>query len=236
VLVLTEALGSQSGSFVVDLPSAATPVMDFTATFQARVGGGTEPPADGFSFVLGPELPTGPFGEDGAGAGLILSFDTYVNEGEESPHLEVVYNAARIAKHNVTIDVLRTGNAFAQVAVRLNRNGTLDLIYGEHAIFAGLAVPVPQDFVANRFGFGSRTGGANDNHWIDDIKLSLNLQPPLVRLDFGRQGDNLVLAWEGTAVLQSAPALAGPWDSIAGATSPYVVTPVSAAEFYRLRQ
>jgi hypothetical protein len=159
-----------------------------------------------------------------------------VNEGEESPHIEVIYNAARIAKHNLTIDVLRTGNAFAQVAVRLNRNGTLDLIYGEHAIFAGLPVPVPQDFVANRFGFGARTGGANDNHWVDDVKLSLNLQPPLVRIEFERQGDNLVLSWNGTAALLSAPALSGPWNSVSGGNSPYLVTPVGVAEFYRLRQ
>jgi hypothetical protein len=47
-----------------------------------------------------------------------------------------------------------------------------------------------------------------------------------------------VLSWYpmfGSAALQSAPAVTGPWSSITGATSPYTVTNTGPALFYRLK-
>jgi len=235
-LVLTDAINGQTGSLVIDLASANTEIMDFTATFQALVGGGTEPPADGFSFVLGSEIPDGPFGEDGAGPGLILGFDIYDNGGGEAPAIDVVFNSTVIGSRKLPIDALRTGDIFEQVSVRLNRNGTLDLIYGETAIFAGLALPMSEPFIASRFGFGARTGGLNDNHWIDEIQLALNTQPPLRRLEFDLVGGTLSLSWEPGAVLESAPTALGPWSTVAGATSPYPVSTSANHEFFRLYQ
>src|ERR1051325_1147140 len=55
----------------------------FTAKFKARVGGGTEQPAQGFSFVFAGDLPTDgttTFREGGgASLGLVISFDTVDN-------------------------------------------------------------------------------------------------------------------------------------------------------------
>lgn len=235
-LVLTDALNDQSGSFVADFPSPNTEIMDFTLTFQALVGGGTEPPADGFSFVLGPDIPDGPFGEDGAGSGLIVSFDIYDNGGGEAPAIDVVFNSTVIASRKLPIDALRTGDVFKQVSVRFNRTGTLDLIYGDTAVFANLSLPLVEPFVASRFGFGARTGGLNDNHWIDDIRLGLNTQPPLRRLEYDLQDGTLSLSWEPGATLESGPTVVGPWSTVTGASSPYTV-PVSAdLEFFRLYQ
>ncbi len=54
-----------------------------------RGGGGTATPADGFAFVLGDDAADGAFGENGAGSGLVVSFDTYDNGGGEAPAIDV---------------------------------------------------------------------------------------------------------------------------------------------------
>src|SRR6185295_12483585 len=74
-LQLTTAIGSQTAGFVVtnDL-DGGQPVVSFTAKFKALIGGGTG--ADGFSVNFAPDVPLGVIGEEGAGTGLTVSFDT----------------------------------------------------------------------------------------------------------------------------------------------------------------
>jgi hypothetical protein len=57
-------------------------------------------------------------------------------------------------------------------------------------------------------------------------------------LTIGFSGANLQISWPAgqTGTLQSAPAVTGPWNDVAGATSPYNVTTTGSAMFYRLRQ
>src|SRR5262245_25272843 len=50
VLKLTKNIANQLGSFIVSDLDAGAPVVTFTARFRVLVGGGTQPPADGFSF------------------------------------------------------------------------------------------------------------------------------------------------------------------------------------------
>jgi len=57
-----------------------------------------------------------------------------------------------------------------------------------------------------------------------------------LRLKIARQGTGLVISWDGTATLQSAASVTGPWSGITSATSPYAVTPTTSPTFYRLRQ
>ncbi len=83
-LVLTLAENGQQGTFIID-PVVTEPVRDFTATWMARVGGGTDTPADGWSLSMAPGIPDGEFGEDGTGSGLVVSFDTYDNGNGEAP-------------------------------------------------------------------------------------------------------------------------------------------------------
>ena len=46
----------------------------------------------------------------------------------------------------------------------------------------------------------------------------------------------LTLAWEGTATLEEATEITGPWTASASQTSPQTVTPTGANKFYRLRE
>jgi len=58
-----------------------------------------------------------------------------------------------------------------------------------------------------------------------------NLARPVVtRLSTGVQGTNLVLAWRGAGILQSAPTPAGPWTTIPNASSPWAFNPLLTAD------
>jgi hypothetical protein len=56
-----------------------------------------------------------------------------------------------------------------------------------------------------------------------------------VRLSIQRTGAQVRLTWPA-GLLQSASQAAGPYADVPGATSPYIVTPAGAKQFYRLRQ
>jgi hypothetical protein len=235
---LTEAVNDQTGSFLLDAPAGSMPIADFTATWMMLVGGGTAVPADGFSFVLGDDIPDGSFGEDGTGSGLIVGFDTYDNDTTEvAPEITIRYRTADVTTRSFDIGVLRTGTDFAQIGVRVNRNGTLDLYYGTTAVYRGLVLPGFTPFGAGRFGWGARTGGLNDNHWVDDVKIALNIQPATgPTIVAGIAAGNLVLTWPAGGTLQSTTALPGGWSDVPGATSGYTVPTTDPARYFRVRQ
>lgn len=237
-LQLTEAVNDQSGSFLLDTPAGTAPIKDFTATWMMRVGGGTAVPADGFSFVLGSDVVDGTFGEDGAGSGLIVSFDTYDNgTSEVAPEISIVYRSSQVATRPFDISVLQTGDTFEQIGVRVNRNGTLDLYYGDTAVYRGLPLPGFVPFQTGRFGWGARTGGLNDNHWMDDVKIALNTQPDVgSTLTIRQSGANIVIEWTGGGTLQTTTALPGGWSDVPGAASGYTTPASDAMRFFRVRQ
>ncbi len=234
---LTDILESQNGSFLLNAPAGSSPIYDFTATWMMRVGGGTDVPADGFSFVLGPDIADGPFGEDGVGSGLIVSFDTYRNPNEMAPEITIRYANNDVVNRLFDISVLRTGDLFKQIGVRVNRNGTLDLYYGDTAVYRGVPLPGYTPFTAGRFGWGARTGGLWDYHWVDDIKMALNTQPAAgPTLVVTRSAGNITLTWSGGGTLWSTTALPGGWTQEQGATSGYTVPATGPARFYRVQQ
>jgi hypothetical protein len=86
---------------------------------KVRVGGGTSVPADGFSFVWASDLQDGTFGEDGAGSGLVVSFDIYDNGNSEVPAIDVRFGSMDVASTKVPITFLETGDNFVDVIIRL---------------------------------------------------------------------------------------------------------------------
>ncbi len=166
-----------TGSFVItnDL-DAGTPIVGFSAAFKVYIGGGTG--ADGFSFNFAPDLPAdGNFGEEGAGTGITVEFDTFANDsagGSDLAGIDVKINGSEILGATVLPwNGLRTGT-FVDVAILLHPDGTLDVIYdGNHAWtnlnLAGLGLSLP--ISGGRFGLGARIGGSTDNHWIDNLSI-----------------------------------------------------------------
>ncbi len=173
-LKLTQAYvyGTQ-GSFVINDLDGGAPVVGFTATFKMLVGG-AEPHADGISFNFANDLRDDSFGEEGAGTGLTISFDSFDNGGGEAPAIDAKFGGVTVASRKniggVDVSQIFRTYDFVAVSVCVNLDGTLDLTVNGTIIYKKL----PLGFVATsgRFGFGARTGGFTDNHRVDDLSIT----------------------------------------------------------------
>jgi hypothetical protein len=174
VLKLTVSTNSQQGSFVIDDLDGGKKIGGFTATFKLRIGGGTG--ADGVSFNFAPDLPNAQFTEEGAGTGLTISFDTSDNGTGEAPAIDVKFGGTLIAAQKINP---RTGDDFVDVSIRVDLDGALDLVYGSTVVYTNLFVYYP---ISGRFGLGARTGSANDNHFVDELRITTTpLSGPYVK-------------------------------------------------------
>ncbi len=235
VLKLTVAENGQLGTFLIDDLDNGKAVSGFTATFKARVGGGTSTPADGFSFVWANDLdPASGFGEDGAGSGLTVSFDIYDNGGGEAPAMDVRFGGQDVASKKVPITKIETGDNFVDVAIRVESDGTFDLVYNGEVIYYNLPLPNFTPMANGVFAFGARTGGLNENQWIDNLAISTSTGGVAPKFTSIRKVQaNVVIEWSGGGSVQSAPDIIGPWTTIPAA-SPLTVTPTGPRSFYRI--
>lgn len=171
VLKLTPAASDSLGSWMLADLDGGLAITSFTASFKVLVGGGSG--ADGFSFAFGNDL-VAPFGEDGSGTGLVVSFDTFENGGEDAPTIDVRYGGAQVVGGHFPT-AIRTGDQFVDVLIKLDADGTLDVTYDGAPIFADLATGfLPQH---GQFAFGARTGYFTDNHFVDDVSITTTVIP-----------------------------------------------------------
>lgn len=181
-LKIVKNVNSLQGSFLIDDLDGGAPVNSFNATFKLRAGGGTSPPADGWSFCLGADLPDGSWGEEGAGGGLIVAFDIYDNtDGDpnngagEAPAITVRWAGGDVAEVKPTLNQMTTGEggtpAFVDVQIKLDPDGSLDVVLDGVPMISNLYTPY-EPVTAGRFGFGGRTGGLNMNIFVDDLSLT----------------------------------------------------------------
>lgn len=89
------------------------------------------------------------------------------------------------------------------------------------------------DSAPNETGAGDRATGA-----LTSIPFTLpQLATVPATLQIARQGAGLVITWAGGGVLEEAAVVTGPWSTVAGASSPLVITaPAEAARYYRVRR
>jgi hypothetical protein len=239
-LHLTDAINSQGGTIEVADFNNGEAVSAFTAHFKLLVDGGTAPPADGFSFVWANDFASGTiFGEDGTGSGLIISYDIYDNGNETppAPSIDVKYNGTLVSTVHLTYQQMETGPNFADFNLRVEPDGTLDLQIGGKVVFNNVQLPGYTPLTNGVFAIGARTGGLNINQWIDDLQIATTttvIGPTIDSITL--QNGKIVVQWTGTATLEAAPAVTGPWNTVVGAASPYQTTPSQTMQFFRLKQ
>lgn len=181
-LKVVKNVNSLQGGFVIEDLDGGAPVNGFNATFKLRAGGGSSPPADGWSFCLGADLPDAGWGEEGAGTGLVVAFDIYDNtDGDpnngagEAPAITIRWNNVQVAEVRPTLNQMTTGEggtpAFADVQIKLDPDGSLDVVLDGVRFIDNLYTPY-EPVAGARFGFGARTGGLNMNVFIDDLSLT----------------------------------------------------------------
>lgn len=191
-LSLTPTAPETSGAFLLPNLAPGQRVRGFTAAFKAQVISGNGF-ADGFSFNWATDLPSGvyPQAEEGEGSGLRICFDTYWNADESGVAIEAKWGDTLVGRFETDNNFLPgSANDFAEVAVRLHPDGTLDLNYRCVPIFVRLPVPGYTSLVNARFGLGARTGGTFSRHSIDDLAIELDALVPVV--DVSVPGDATV--------------------------------------------
>ncbi|MBL9169439.1 MAG: hypothetical protein JNN07_16990 [Verrucomicrobiales bacterium] len=231
VLKLTSAVNDQVGSFIVNDLNPGMNIDTLTVAFKARVGEGTSPPADGFSFVWASDLADGTFGEDGAGSGLVVSFDTYDNGAGEAPAVDVRFNSTLVESRKVPASLLDTAGEYVSVLIRVEPDGSVDVVYDGQVVIYNVTIPGFQGLTGGRYAWGARTGGANANHWIDDIQISAATALRILSIE--RVGTDIRLTYTG--VLQSSDKVEGPYTDVPNATSPAVIPIGPGNRFFRTR-
>jgi hypothetical protein len=244
VLHLTDNVNDCHSAFIMPDPNTNQPIQAFTAYFAVRIADGSGTPADGFSLVWAPSnaIPNNAiFGQGGIGGHLVVGFDTYNNSGE-APSFNVWFEGTQLANRLVPYSWLWTGGnstdplrQYADVFIRVNANGTLDLQYNGRAIFNALPLPGYAALAGGRFAIGAQTGGENETHWFDNIKIATTVGQISVPIGFTHSGNQLTLTWPAGWKLQSTPSLSpANWQDVAGATSPYQASTSTGMLFYRL--
>jgi subtilisin family serine protease len=177
-LRLTTTQNSQTGTILLE-PTTG-PVQEMFGSFDFVIGGGLGAGADGLGVSLLNADVHGPdalFGENGPpGDALTLEFDTHQNPGEiNGNHVTLWYNGTEVSTVTLQIPIRGGLSSPRHVDFNLNSDGTFSAYIttqedGTDTIFKSVPIPGFTPFVA-RIGFGSRTGGLNDQHWVDNINL-----------------------------------------------------------------
>jgi len=178
----------QMGSYLLPDFNNGAAIQSFTATFKAAVGGGSSLGAQGFSFILANDITTEVFREGGGTSrGLVISFDTIDNlagfnaEGNDpgdAPGIIVKVGGAKVSAHPFrglqTYPANSTATRFANVEVKIDPDGTLDVTYDGTKVIDNVGIGYTP--IAGSFGFGAGTAeltaAIRNNHWIDDVNIT----------------------------------------------------------------
>jgi hypothetical protein len=191
--------------------------------------------------------------EDGLNEGLAINFDTWDNGGGEAPAIEVKWMGTIIATvpfqaSQSPVGAPDAASALRDVDIKLDLDGTIDVSYGGTLLVNNVPTPYDPALIgAPKWVLGARTGGANDNHWIDDLCIYTVITPasaPHLTVALVAPGQ-VQICWPLAAsgyVLQSTTSLNPTinWTTVTvqpGLSSGMacVVLPITtAASFYRL--
>jgi hypothetical protein len=180
-LHLTDAQNSQFGALLTGFDP--NPRNAYSVSWTEYVGGGTccgGNGADGYSLNIANDLQLSGFpAEEGTGTGVSLLFDTWDNGGGEAPAINLKWQGNIIASAPIDVSQDNASPVFRPVSFSVTAAGQATLVYNGNTVFNNVSLPgwAPQSNL--RILLGARTGGANDNHHIDDMVLT-GLAPVLV--------------------------------------------------------
>ncbi len=172
VLKLTVPNNSAYGAASIAAPLQKYESLD--VSWKSYVGGGAGGGADGYSLNIGTDVPADPGygGEEGIGNGLIVTVDTFDNGTGEDVGVDIKWAGARVAYVNFPKDDDGTGrfirkSAFVNAHLTVDAAGLATMTYDGDTISG--TIPGYAGIQASRALFWARTGGANDNMWVDDF-------------------------------------------------------------------
>jgi nucleoside phosphorylase len=174
-LVLTSAVNSSYGAYVIQNTPGINVVDAFTVNFDYQIpsGGGG---ADGFSLSYAGDITSDATGgENGEGTGIIIQFDTYDNEGVAvGSRIRIQYAGNTLFNSAIDAPPLRPTSGNTPVILTVDARGRLLLKVNGQTVVSDLALPAAY-LSANKstwkFKFAARTGAWNDIHAIDNLLI-----------------------------------------------------------------
>jgi hypothetical protein len=157
-------------------------VQGLTARFLFRGDLATTPRADGFSVNLATDLPElmgaipANAGEEGAGSGLTLSFDAFENAPQDRTGIEIRWRGTLLHRTAIPADDLFPDN-WQEVFLRLEPDGTLDLLLNDRLIAYNLPLPGWIGLPEPKLAFYGRTSSHYQQQDITGLAVSVIAVP-----------------------------------------------------------
>src|ERR1043166_1628989 len=186
VLKLTTANNSLANFFYIPDPVGGKTVGSLKASWKSFIGGGGGNGADGYSFNWGADVtPAAGGGEEGSGTGLSVTIDTFDNgngdaDGGTDRGLEIKWKGSRVnfkyeskdraVNPSDTVGFLRA-NKFVDASVLVDET-TGQAVFTYDTVVITAQLPGYHGIAGGNFTFAGRTGGANDNQWIDNLVIN----------------------------------------------------------------
>lgn len=168
---LTDTVGSVAGSVIFNGIALGTYNSGFLARFSLQLGPTTSgDPGDGVSFAVG-ALPSAAWGETGPGGmhHIAIGFDTYNNGGDGSIGIHLWVNGVHIASNPMNPF---TNGALVPVEISYDASSGVTVKFNGTTVFNNVAISGFGFLPSDRFGFGARTGGANERAIVDDVQIT----------------------------------------------------------------
>ena len=220
----------------------STVLKELRAQWRTKIGGDLGGHADGICFNWANDLfADGNFqaSEEGEGSGVRFNIDIYDNGSGPDTGIEIQWQAARIAFLHIPRTDEGNGdfickNVFVDTSASVNSDGLATFTYDGHTISA--VIPNWAGIANGAYAFSARTGGENENFWIDDLCINTFTVGPV----FLTREPVETTTFEGqsatfTAAVDGSPAYHFQWlvngVAIPGATSPsYSTAPATMAD------
>jgi len=172
---LTSAGMNEIGSVIFE-PVSSEPVDAFTVEYRFRMGGGSG--ADGMAFALiDADIHGANFlaGETAANSPIVITFDTWGSSAASRNHVDIYSNGVLQASFEMpyTLDDgqwQRLVFEYDQALATLRMYNAVSII--PITVFQNIPLPNYTP-VRGRFGFMARTGGATNEHRVDDVRFAL---------------------------------------------------------------
>ena len=179
-LKMTTGVVNENTGFILDDLDFSAQIHGFTANFQIMLGGGnTAVPADGFSFNFGNDVPDGTISEEGAGTSLTVAFDTYQNGASDLIGIDLKWRGAEIATFPMNVSNLVTWPTYVPVTIQMTSStanatytdGNVTVVFNGTNIYTNVTLAgfLP---LQGRFGLGARTGGSDENCWLENLGIT----------------------------------------------------------------
>jgi hypothetical protein len=209
-LQLTTNQNNLSGSFSpVDFDGGAA-IESFIAKFKLQFGPGSGNAADGAAFSFGPDVNqySTSYNEVGAGgSAFAVSFHTYTSNG--GPAVDVYLYGTRIAQYPLAKGDM-VNSQLQDVVIQLNRNSTLNVSYRGQVLATNLYL-ADWGPSAGFYIISARTGGENEETYIDDVNITSTLYTAPTAPSFLSSPTNCTVAEGGSASFSATFDGSGPF-------------------------